>query len=156
MEHISLIFQALHNANMKIPDEKSHFFRPETEFSGHIIKHGKITVDPEKIATIRDYETPKTLKQLRSFLGLSGYYRKFIKDYAKITKPITIHLKGENGLVKANKSSRIIINLDQTALDAFEKIKILLQEQIELYQPDFNEPFELTTDASNYALGTVH
>lgn len=155
LEHISLIFEALHQANMKASDEKSHFFKEKIEYLGHIIMHNKITVDPEKIATIRDYETPKTLKQLRSFLGLSGYYRKFIKDYAQITKPLTVHLRGENGLVTKNQSSKILINLDDAALNAFEKIKILLQEKIELYQPDFSKPFELTTDASNMALGAV-
>lgn len=155
LEHVSTIFQALHGANMKISDEKSHFFKKEIEFLGHIIKHNKISVDPEKIATIRDYEIPRTLKQLRSFLGLAGYYRKFIKDYAKITKPLTIHLRGENGLVKANRSSKIEINLDQAAIDAFGRIKILLQEKVELYQPDYTKPFELTTDASNFAVGAV-
>lgn len=63
MKHISLIVQALHDANMKISNEKSHFFKTEIEFLGHIIKHNRITVDPEKIAAIRDYEIPKTLKQ---------------------------------------------------------------------------------------------
>lgn len=62
MRHISLVIQALHNANMKVSNEKSHFFKTEIKFLGHIIKYNKITVDPEKIATIRDYETPKTLK----------------------------------------------------------------------------------------------
>lgn len=95
------------------------------------------------------------MKQLRSFLGLSGYYRKFIRNYAEITKPSTIHLRGENGRVSKNQSSKIQLNLDKTALDAFDKIKILLQEKIELFQPDFKKPFELTTDASNFALGAV-
>lgn len=90
---------------MKISDEKSHFYKPEIEILGHINKHDKITVDPEKIATIRDYETPKTLKQLRSFLDLAGYYRKFIRNFAGITKPLTLHLKAENGLVKQQNSN---------------------------------------------------
>lgn len=66
-----------------------------------------------------------------------------------------MHLRSENGLVKANKSSRIPVNLDQTAINAFNGVKNLLQEQVELYQPDFNKPFELTTDASNFAIGAV-
>lgn len=155
MEHISLIIGALHAANMKISNEKSHFFKNTIEFLGHIITHGKITVDPNKVATIRDYAVPKTLKELRSFLGLSGYYRKFIKDYAKITKPLTIHLRGDHGRVRAGQSGKVPITLDKTALDAMEKIKLLLQEKVELYQPDFNKPFELTTDASNFAIGGV-
>lgn len=64
-------------------------------------------------------------------------------------------MRGENGLIKANKSSKIEINLDETAIDAFEKIKTLLQEKIELYQPDYERGFELTTDASNFAIGAV-
>lgn len=155
MQHISQIFQALHNANMKISAEKSHFFKTETEFLGHIIRHNKITVDPEKNATIRDYERLTTLKHLRSFLGLAGYYRRFIHDFAKIAKPLTIHLRSEVDQVKANKSSKIPICLDKAGNDAFEKLKLLLQERIELYQPDFNKPFDLTTDASDFTLGGV-
>lgn len=155
LEHVSTIIHALNRANMKISSEKSHLFTNEIEYLGHIIKYNKITVDPEKIATIRDYQPPKTLKQLRSFLGLAGYYRKFIQNYATITKPLTIHLKGENGLVKANKSSKIEIKLDQAGIEAFERVKILLQEKVELYQPDYTKPFELTTDASNFAIGAV-
>lgn len=91
-------------ANMKISDEKSRFFRSDIEFLGHIIKHSKITVDPEKIATIRDYEV------IRSFLGLSGYYGKFIKNYANITKPLTIHLRGENGLIGKIRVVEYLLN----------------------------------------------
>lgn len=155
MKHILLVIKALHSANMKISNEKSHFFKREIEFLGHIISHNKITVDPEKIITIHDYPVPTTLKELRSFLGLAGYYRRFIKDYAKITKPMTLYLRGENGGVSKNKSSKIQITLDSSAIDAFNKVKVLLQERVELYQPDFNKPFELTTDASNYAIGAV-
>lgn len=59
LEHVSTIIYALNDANMKVSDEKSHFFKKETEFLSHIIKHNKITVDPEKVATIRDYVIPK-------------------------------------------------------------------------------------------------
>lgn len=155
MTHISIVTRALHDAHMKMSNDKSHFFKQEIEFLGHIITHNKIKVDPQKIMTIRDYPTPQNLKQLRSFLGLSGYYRKFIKDYAKITKPLTIHLRGQNGTIRANQSAKIPITLDDIALNAFQRIKMLLQEKIELYQPDFSKPFDLTTDASNFALGAV-
>lgn len=155
MIHISLVTKALYDAHMKISNEKCHFFKDKIEFLGHIISHNKITVDPTKIETIRDYPVPVTLKQLRSFLGLSGYYRKFIRDYAKLTKPLTIHLRGDNGGIKANQSAKIAITLDDAALEAFKRIKNFLQEKVELYQPDFTKPFELTTDASNFAVGAV-
>lgn len=155
MEHIKTIIDALHGANMKISSEKSHFFETSVEFLGHIIKNGRITVDPQKTETIQKYPIPKTLKELRSFLGLTGYYRKFIRDYAKIVKPLTIHLRGENGQVGKNHSAKIVIELDEAAIDSFDQIKQKLCEHVELYQPNFDKPFELTTDSSNFAIGAV-
>lgn len=155
MEHIAIIINALHEANMKISSEKSHFFTTSIEFLGHIIKNGRITVDPQKTETIQNFPAPKTLKELRSFLGLTGYYRKFIKDYAKILKPLTIHLRGDNGRIGKNYSAKIAIELDEAAIEAIDIIKQKLCEQVELYQPNFNKPFELTTDSSNFAIGAV-
>lgn len=155
IEHIETIINALHSANMKISSEKSHFFKNRIEFLGHIIKNGRITVDPQKIEAMQNYPIPKTLKELRSFLGLTGYYRKFIANYAKIVKPLTIHLRGENGQVNKNQSAKITIKLDEAAIDAFDQIKQKLCERVELYQPNFDKPFELTTDSSNFAIGAV-
>lgn len=154
-EHIEKIMNALRSANMKISDEKSKFFMTKVEFLGHIIANGKIRVDGKKVETIDNYPIPQSLRQLRSFLGLAGYYRKFVRDYAAITKPLTIFLQGENGMISARKSANIRIELDEQAKMAFEKIKEKLKENIELFQPDYKKPFELTTDASNYALGAV-
>lgn len=112
-------------------------------------------MDPQKTETMQNYPMPKTLKELRAFLGLTGYYRKFIRNYAKIVKPLTIHLRGENGQIGKNHSAKIAIVLDEAAIDAFEMVKQKLCEQVELYQPNFDKPFELTTDASNFAIGAV-
>lgn len=155
MDHIKTIINALHNANMKVSSEKSHFFQTSIEFLGHIIKNGRITVDPQKTEIIQKYPIPNTLKELRSFLGMTGYYRRFIKDYAKIVKPLTLHLRGENGQVGKNQSAKVSIKLDEIAIDSFEQVKQKLCEHVELFQPNFNKPFELTTDASNFAIGAV-
>lgn len=138
---------------MKISEEKSKFFMQSVEFLGHIICNGKIKVDPNQ--TIDEYPIPKTLRQLRGFLGLTGYYRKFIKKYATITKPLTVYLRGENGQMSSKTSSKIEIKLDEAAIDAFNYIKDKLKENVELFQPDYSKPLELCTDASNYALGAV-
>ncbi|CAD7012878.1 unnamed protein product [Ceratitis capitata] len=99
---------------------------------------------------------PENIKQLRSFLGLSGYYRRFIKDYAKLAKPLTILLRGEEGHVSKNKSNKISIELNEDAKDAFTKIKnSLMSDDVILSYPDFNKEFNLTTDASNFAIGAV-
>lgn len=155
MKHITTVINALHAANMKISSEKSHFFSVSIEFLGHVIKNGRITVDPIKTEAIRNYPIPTTLKELRSFLGLTGYYRKFMQNYAQMVKPLTIHLRGENGQIGKNQSAKIAIKLDEAAIEATEQIKQKLCEQVELFQPDYSKPFELTTDASNVAIGAV-
>ncbi len=152
MKDITNIIHTLHAANMKILDKKSKFFQRQTEFLGHIIKNGRITVDPGKIEAIDRYKTPTNLKDLRSFLGMTSYNRKFIKGFASITKPLTLYLRGENGNISKNKSSSVHIKLDDEALKAVETLKNKLKEQIELFQPDFGKGFDLTTDASNQRL----
>lgn len=140
---------------MKISSEKSFFFCDKIEFLGHIVSHNRITVDPKKIETITNYLIPKTLRELRGFLGLSGYYRRLIQNYADIVKPLTVYLAIENGRIGRKKSSVTTIQLNDSACKAFDTIKAKLCEQIELFQPDFSKPFELTTDASNVAIGVV-
>lgn len=79
---------------MKISLEKSKFYNKEVEFLGHRVAYNVVRTDPKKIETIQNFPNPTTLRQLRSFLGLTGYYRKFMKDYAKISKPFTRYLSG--------------------------------------------------------------
>lgn len=113
------------------------------------------TTNAGLLQKIAQLEAPKTLKELRSFLGLAGYYRRFIRYYAKIAKPLTIHVRGENGQIKKNNSAKIMLTLDKAAVESFELIKQQLCETLELYQQNFNGPFELTTDANNFAIGAV-
>lgn len=148
------IMQTLINANMKISSKKSKFFMKETEFLGYVVSYGSLKMDESKVKAIQEYPEPTTLKELRSFLGLSGYYRKFVKNYADITKPMTTLLRNHAN-VKITQSSKIKIKFDVKAKEAFKTIKDKIKEQVELYQPDYNKPFTLTTDASNVAIGAV-
>lgn len=156
LKHIDSILRKLENAGMRISPEKSKFFKSQVEFLGFIVSETGIKTCPDKVRDIVNYEPPKTLRALRSFLGLSGYYRRFVKDYAAIVKPLTIYLRGENGQVGKRNSKNVKINFDSNALQAFEKIKrILASEDVLLQYPDYSQPFELTTDASSTALGAV-
>lgn len=155
MDHITQVINAFTAAHMRVSSEKSQFFEQKIEFLGHIISGGHITVDPKKIETIKNYVLPSTLKQLRSFLGLTGHYRKFVHGYAEISKPLTLYLGDENGKIGAKSSSKVKIDLDENAINAFNLLKIKMQERLELFQPDYSKPFELTTDTSNSAIGAV-
>uniref|UniRef100_W8C8G1 RNA-directed DNA polymerase n=1 Tax=Ceratitis capitata TaxID=7213 RepID=W8C8G1_CERCA len=153
---VDTILKKIERAGMRVSEEKSKFFKEEVEFLGFTVSSKGIRTSPSKVEAILNYQEPKSLRSLRSFLGLSGYYRRFIKDYAHISKHLTKYLRGENGHVNSRHSKKINISLDEEAIAAFNKLKsILASEDVLLQQPDYNKPFEITTDASSVALGAV-
>jgi hypothetical protein len=103
-----------------------------------------IAVDPSKIKDILEWKPPTIVHQVRSFLGLAGYYRRFILDFSKLVKPITSLLKKD---AKFNWSSR--------CNEAFEQLKVLLTTALVLAQPDIEKPFDVYCDASGSGLGCV-
>lgn len=146
-EHIinlEKVFQRLRESNFKIQMDKSEFLKLETAYLGHIIGKDGIKPNPDKISAIKKYPIPKTSKEIKQFLGLLGYYRKFIPDFARTTKPLTQCLK------KGRK-----ITLDSEYVNCFERCKTLLTNDPILQYPDFSKEFNLTTDASNVAIGAV-
>lgn len=155
-ENLEQVFKTLENANMKVQLEKCKFLQSEVEFLGFIISKSGIKANPDKVKTIANFPLPRNIKELRSFLGMSGFYRRFIKDYAKLAKPLTSLLREEDGHVSKNFSKTKQIVLSDEQKDAFHKIKnSLTSDEVLLSFPDFQKEFELTTDASNFALGAV-
>lgn len=146
MENLSKVLERLEKYNLKIQLDKCEFMKRETEFLGHVITQDGIKPDPGKIEKILDWKLPETKKEIKQFLGLSGYYRRFIKDYSKITKPMTKYL---------HKSEKSIDLKDASYKSAFEELKKIIASDQVLAYPDFDKPFILTTDASNFALGAV-
>lgn len=155
LNNLEQVLSYLDKANLRVNLEKSKFLRTQVNFLGYIINQEGIRADPEKIAAIQKIPPPKNLKELKSFLGLASYYRKFIKDYAKLAKPLTNITRGENAQIKANQSKKVEIHLDDQALNAFKCLKDMLISSDILIFPNFEKPFILTTDASNYAIGAV-
>lgn len=145
LDSLNKIFETLQEANLKVSLNKCDFLKKESEFLGHIVTHNGIKPNPHKIVAIKNFPIPKTVKEIQSFLGLTGYYRKFIQDYAKIIKPMTICLK---------KDAKIDIN-DPDYKESFEKLKLVMSDDLLNRHPDFTKEFTLTTDASNYAIGAV-
>jgi len=89
MTHLSQIFEKLSKATLKLQPEKSEFLRKEIEYLGHVVTDEGVRPNPKKIEAIKAFPIPKSRKEIKSFLGLLGYYRKFIRDFAKLTKPPT-------------------------------------------------------------------
>lgn len=147
-EHINSIneiFDKLRIYNLKIQIDKCNFFAKETEYLGHVLTNSGIKPNGKKVEAIRNLKLPTTRKQIKSFLGITGYYRKFIRDYAKVAQPMTKFLK---------KDSKVNVN-DQSYKESFEKLKNLITNYPILKYPDFKKKFVLTTDASNFAIGAV-
>jgi hypothetical protein len=154
--NLKLIFSTLEAANMKVQLDKCEFLRNEVEFLGFIVSDEGIKSNPKKTEVIKNIPPPKNLKDLRSFLGMTSYYRRFIPNYAEIAKPLTGLLRGEGGRVSKTQSKNIPVTLNKDAEEAFQKIKnCLVSDQVILTYPDFEKPFELHTDASDYAIGAV-
>ena len=144
IHNLKLVFQKLRDANFKVQLDKSEFLHKEVAFLGHIITSEGVKPNPDKIKAIKSYPIPQTKTEIKSFLGLLGYYRKFIKDFAKLTKPFTECLKKDKSVILTEKYKQ-----------TFEICKDLLTNDPILQYPDFNKPFILTTDASNFAIGAV-
>lgn len=155
-DHLDWVLGKLFEANMRVSTEKSHFFRTSVEYLGFVVSRGGIKTSPDKVNAILSFAEPKSLFSVRSFLGLAGYYRRFIKDYALIAKSLNDILSGENGKVSASQSKKVVIKLNDEQLLSFNKIKnVLASEDVTLLYPDYSKPFDLTTDASSHRIGAV-
>lgn len=122
--------------------EKCSFAQVTIKFLGHIIERGRIKMDMENLEAIKESKNPKNVKELRSFLGLANYYRRFIDGYSKKTTPLTELLK-----------KRVVWNWNKDYKDAFENLEKAVVEDPVLAPPDVTKLFEVQTDASDFALG---
>lgn len=149
---IKCIIKLLYDANMRLSREKSSFFQSSIEYLGFLVTKNGITTCNDKVEAINKFPTPKTVKELRSFLGLSNYYRRFIKDYAAIAKPLTSILRGSIGQISSKKSGNTSIIFNIEADNAFKQIKNILSSDVILLYPKYDKPYELATDASNFTI----
>lgn len=93
LSHLTQVFNQLRFHSLKVKQSKCSFGQQSVEYLGHIISATRVSVDPTKVASIVQWPKPKTLKALRGFLGLAGYYRKFVRNFGIIAKPLTNMLK---------------------------------------------------------------
>ena len=143
-ERINEVFARLLGARLKLSPKKCHFLQRKIYYLGHIIEDGKISPDPAKTHLIDTYPVPKNLKEVRSFTALVSYYRKYIKNFAQIAKPLSCLLE---------KNAKF--NWTDDCQRAFDTLRLALSERTQLTLPDFSKPFQLACDASAVAVGAV-
>ena len=138
------VLERIKKLGLKLEPTKCEYLRPELKYLGHLITADGVKPNPVKIKAVKERKKLTNVKQVQSFLGLAGYYRKFIKNFSSIARPLTKLAKKET-----------IFDWTSKCKEAFNKLKEALCSAPVLRFPNFNEPFTLTTDASNQGLGAV-
>ena len=142
-QHLTAVLKLLRQNSFFVKPSKCSFCSLTVEYLGHIISGGQLKADPAKLEAMTAWPTPSTVKQLRGFLGLTGYYRRFVKHYAMIAAPLTDLLKKE----------AFVWSLEAEA--AFVELKKAMTSAPVLQLPDFGVPFCVETDASDVGIGAV-
>ena len=149
------VCEDIHAANLCLKENKCDFASDEVAFLGHTIRKGRVLPAPSKLAAVNNFSVPRSITQLKGFLGLTGYLRKFIKNYATIAAPLNDATKGSN----TRKENRKPPQWGPEQQDAFEKLKKCLTSTVAdepagvLALPDFNKDFVFKSDASNVGIG---
>ena len=154
LKRLEAVFQKLCAGGLKLKPSKCFFFREEIEYLGHVVNGKGISTNPKKIEAVSKWPTPRTVYDVRSFLGFVGYYRRVIKNFSRITKPIREVITGlENQSKRAAKKT--YIEWTDAADTAFEHLKAMCVSTPILAYPNYQLPFTLHTDSSTDGLGAV-
>jgi hypothetical protein len=143
-ELLNKVFTILQDNKFYVKQSKCSFAQKKLQYLGHVISAEGVATDPSKIQAIKQWPVPNTVKQVRAFLGLAGYYRKFIANYGTISRPLTELLR---------KGTQFIWS--SVTATAFQTLKKALVEAPVLALPNFQLPFEVHTDASGVGIGAV-
>ena len=144
VQNLGLVLTRLQEAGLKVAPKKCHFFQPEVHFLGHVVsKHG-VSTDSSKTQCVRDWPQPQNVKEVRQFMGLCAYYRRFIFQFAKIARPL-------HQLTELNRP----FVWDKDCQSAFVELKRLLTSSPILAYPLVGSPYILDTDSSAESLGSI-
>ena len=163
---LSHVLERLREYGLKLSPEKYMFFQTSVRYHGHIVSRDGVKTDPEKVETLKTWPRPQTLKELQSFLGFTGYYRRFVKDYSKIVKPLTSLTAGYPPKWKGFKTSlddckylnpkeHFGDRWTDACQQAFKGIIETLTSSPVLGYADPKLPYFLHTDASTTGVGTT-
>ncbi|GAU51960.1 hypothetical protein TSUD_417460 [Trifolium subterraneum] len=143
-EHLRIVLQVLKEKKLYAKLSKCEFWLEEVSFLGHVISSGGIAVDPAKVDAVTKWGTPESVSEIRSFLGLAGYYRRFIEGFSKMALPLTLLTRKDQAFVWDEKCEK-----------SFQELKEKLTTAPVLILPDAKESFVVYCDASKLGLGGV-
>ena len=146
LKHLSIVFARLREAGLTVKPAKCTLGAATCTYLGHMVGNGAVCTEPSKLQAVADFPRPRTKTQVREFLGLTGYYRRFIPNYATLATPLTDLTK---------KSAPTQVQWTDKCGHAFGKLKERLCSDPVLGSPDFTRPFILQTDASERGVGAV-
>ena len=144
LKRLEIVFKRLQEANLKLKPKKCHFFKKQLLFLGYQIGENGVHTDPSKVQAIKEFSTPKNVSEVRTWLGITGYYGKFVKDYASLAFPLNRLLDKENQFQWTPECE-----------DSFQALKSGLITAPILGMPCPDGLMILDTDASNFGLGGV-
>ena len=144
LHHLRMVFMRLREANLGLGHKKCTLARTSVTFLGHLVSEEGLRPDPQLLESVRGIQPPTSVTQVQSFLGLVGYYRRFIKGFSKIAAPL-------NKLLEENKP----FVWTEECTKAYQELKDLLLKEPMVAYPDFSVPFRLYADASNIGLGAI-
>ncbi|KAK5845897.1 hypothetical protein PVK06_002140 [Gossypium arboreum] len=137
-EHLRTVLQVLREKELYAKFSKCEFWLREVTFLGHVVSAEGISVDPRKIESILEWKPPRSVSEIRSFLGLAGYYRRFVEGFSVIAAPLTKLIRKGVPFVWTEKQQ-----------EAFERLKKVLTEAPVLIQPESGKDFTVYSDASH-------
>lgn len=144
LQDIEKTFRCMDQHGIVLNPQKCHFFKDSILFLGFVVTRNTIEPNPDTVAKVKNFPIPQTLKQLRSFLGLCSYYRRFVNGFAKLARPLYMQLKTTKKIPWNDEATR-----------AFMTLKEYLTSEPILRKPDFSRPFYVVTDASIEGLGAI-
>ena len=144
VENTKRVLARLRENDLFLKPTKCEFNKTRVEYLGMVIEEGKISMDPGKLRGIRDWPSPTTVKETRGFLGFGNFYRRFIRHFSNLAKPLNDLLKKDQKFEWTEECQR-----------AFDDLKKRFTEEPVLMMPDQTRPFQIETDASKYATGAV-
>ena len=143
-QNIVILFERLRKTGLKLQPDKCEFLRPELEYLGHVITKDGVKPNPKKLEAVMNFKRPSNVTEVKSFLGLAGYYRKFIQNFSSKAKQLTELTKDKTTFYWTSECEK-----------SFKILKNELCSSPVLRYPDYKKEFTLTTDASNKGLGAV-